>query len=321
MPLISIIIPIYNVELYIERCLLSVANQTMTDGVECILVDDCGTDKSVQIAEDFINSYHGNISFRIIHHEHNRGLSAARNTGIRAAKGEYVYFLDSDDTIIPECMEGFLNLISKYPAVDLLQGFISQNTPYMNQFDERLYYEYTCDRKFIKRALLDYDSLPICAANKMVRRQLILDCEIYFKEGIIHEDNHWSYFLAKYVKSLAIYIKKCYIYTENPVSITKAPNIEKETLSARIIIEDYCKNIDSFMQGEQKVAIFNFLRGTIGNGYFKNESDRKSLLNLFLENCRLYERILINIWDMQKRDSFTEYFLLRCILRLFRIDD
>ena len=83
---ISIIIPIYNVESFVAECLQSVAIQNYQGPIECILVDDCGTDKSIEIANSFIKNYKGDISFQLIHHDKNCGLSAARNTGINAAK-------------------------------------------------------------------------------------------------------------------------------------------------------------------------------------------------------------------------------------------
>ena len=171
----SIIIPIYNVAPYIECCLDSVARQTMTEDVECVLVDDCGTDDSMEIAERYVLNYQGPIRFRIVRHKKNRGLSAARNSGISHATGEYVFFLDSDDRLTPGCMAGFLNIIADHPGVDLIQGLIDQDAPYMNQFSEKTLPAYTEDRAYIKKALLDYDELPVCAANKMVRRQLIVD--------------------------------------------------------------------------------------------------------------------------------------------------
>ena len=85
---ISIIIPIFNVESYISRCLYSVTSQTYKGPTECILVDDCGTDNSITMAEDIINKYQGPIRFRIIKHKFNRGLAAARNTGMNAAISE-----------------------------------------------------------------------------------------------------------------------------------------------------------------------------------------------------------------------------------------
>ena len=101
---VSIIIPIYNVEPYIERCLQSVVSQTYPY-FECILIDDCGNDRSMPFAEQFIQNYSGEIHFRILRHENNCGLSSARNTGMKAANGDYIYFMDSDDAITPECIE------------------------------------------------------------------------------------------------------------------------------------------------------------------------------------------------------------------------
>jgi len=96
---ISIIIPVYNVENYIWKCLDSVIAQKC-DGfnIECILVDDCTPDNSMVIVEDVVNNYHGkDVNFVILHHEVNKGMSIARNTGIDASTGDYVCFLDSDD--------------------------------------------------------------------------------------------------------------------------------------------------------------------------------------------------------------------------------
>ena len=96
---LSIIIPVYHVAPYIEDCLRSVMRQTYQGAMECLIVDDCGTDDSMAIAERTIATYEGPIVFQVLHHERNRGLSAARNTGTLAAKGDYLYYLDSDDEI------------------------------------------------------------------------------------------------------------------------------------------------------------------------------------------------------------------------------
>lgn len=102
---ISVIVPVYNVEPYIERCLRSIMSQTFTDGVECILVNDCTPDKSMEIAERLIEEYKGNIQFRIISHEKNRGIAAVRNTGLDAAQGTYIQYIDSDDYVEPDMLE------------------------------------------------------------------------------------------------------------------------------------------------------------------------------------------------------------------------
>ena len=100
---VSIIIPVYNVVDYIERCWKSVNAQTYSD-IELIFVDDCGTDESISKLETLI-SEGSRFPVQIIKHKKNRGLSAARNTGIEASSGDYVYFLDSDDDLVPSCIE------------------------------------------------------------------------------------------------------------------------------------------------------------------------------------------------------------------------
>ncbi|MFW5517943.1 MAG: glycosyltransferase family 2 protein [Segatella copri] len=114
---ISIIILVYNVEQYIEECLMSVTNQSITEGIECILVDDCGQDNSAAIAKRFVDSYQGDIRFTFIQREKNGGLSAARNTGIKAATGKYVYFLDSDDCLVPSAIETLISIGDKNGAL------------------------------------------------------------------------------------------------------------------------------------------------------------------------------------------------------------
>ena len=315
---ISIIIPVYNVEPYILQCLHSVANQTVTKGIECILVDDCGGDHSIKIAEDFINSYKGNLEFKLFHHQVNGGLSAARNTGIREAQGDYVYFLDSDDMITSDCLEGFLKIIKEHPNVDLIQGLIDQDSLYMNQFSTKEYPTYTDDRKYIKRAILDYDELPVCAANKMVRRQLIIDHHLFFKEGIIHEDNYWSFFLAKHVNSLGVYPEKCYIYTVNPISITKDINISKEIHSSRILVEDFCNNIDDFLKGEQKATILYHLNMIFNNHYYDNAVQKQELFNCLYQRCNILEKCTLRLWGKSKSNRRRKTKIFNLCIRLFK---
>ena len=109
MPKITAIIPIYNVELYIERCLNSVMSQSYND-FECLCIDDCGTDDSIAIVQKIIEK---DSRFRIISHEKNRGLSAARNTGIDNAKGEYIVCIDSDDWVDNTLFEFIVNAFEK----------------------------------------------------------------------------------------------------------------------------------------------------------------------------------------------------------------
>lgn len=145
---ISIIIPVYNVAQYIEECLNSVIAQTYMGDMECLIVDDCGTDDSIAIAKRIIQDYQGNIKFQILYHEHNRGLSAARNTGIEASTGDYLYFLDSDDSIIPECLELMVEILEKYPKAEIVQAgaIVSEKEYKWLEIEEKDLPEYSNDK-------------------------------------------------------------------------------------------------------------------------------------------------------------------------------
>ena len=111
---VSIIIPIYNVEKYVAECLNSVISQTYDHSkIECILVDDCTPDKSMDVVNKIIGEYNGEMTFITRRHKENKGLSAARNTGISIATGEYLYFLDSDDYIYPNSLELLMEGVEK----------------------------------------------------------------------------------------------------------------------------------------------------------------------------------------------------------------
>ena len=112
-PLVSIGIPVYHVEQFIEKCLLSVLNQTYSN-IEIITVDDCGNDKSMDIVYDIQKHHPKGLHIKILKHEVNKGLGEARNTAIDNATGKYIYFLDSDDFIEPEAIELMVNEAEKH---------------------------------------------------------------------------------------------------------------------------------------------------------------------------------------------------------------
>ena len=213
-PKISVIVPVYNVEPYIRECFSSIVAQTYKGEIECIFVDDCGQDRSVEILEELTADYHGTISFTILHHEHNKGLSGARNTGIRHATGDYLYFLDSDDTITPDCIERLVALAEKYPGVEVVQGSAKTTNEWL-QLKQGEVPEYSNSFRWIRKTLLRRSVIPMTAWNKLLKREFLLKNELLFVEGMIHEDEVLNFMLAKYVCSMAFCLNQTYIYKEN----------------------------------------------------------------------------------------------------------
>lgn len=312
----SIIIPIYNVEPYILECLQSVANQTIEDKLECILVDDCGTDNSVSVAEEFLKTYSGAIHFELLRHQKNGGLSAARNTGVRASHGEYLYFLDSDDTIIPRCMEILVEMAERNQADVVIGSYITDDNR-MRQFENIDYPECVSDRGRVKRMMLDYDVIPVTAANRLIRRELIIQNNLFFKEGIIHEDNYWTFFLAKHINRMAICKDNVYNYRLTPGSITNKVNVEKETFAFKTMITDFCNNIDRFEKGAQKRDIFCLLLNAINSHYYKDNNERTQLISCFQKQNGLFINCLLMIVFSVKKCTVVRNKSINLLMKIF----
>ena len=314
---ISVIIPIYNVKDYVLGCLQSVANQTKKNGIECILVDDHGTDNSMEIVEEFVSLYNGIIDFRIYHHDKNKGLSAARNSGIREANGKYLYFLDSDDTIYPNCLNIMFDAAEKYEA-DLVQGSYASDVPYVEQFSKQSLPLFSDNHSFIKKTLLNYDVNPVMAQNRLVKKSIIVKNNLFFKEGIIHEDQYWTFFLAKVINRICFIKDETYYYRKTIGSITNRVNIEKETFAFRTLITDFCANIDNIEIGAQKRTIFCLLLSAISSHYYKNNEEKKMLMQSFERHNNLFVNYWVKLILDLKNGSFSQTLLIKILIKIFK---
>lgn len=241
---ISIIIPIYNVEPYVQRCLKSVIAQDLGQAeIECLIVDDCGQDRSMEIVCQIIAGYSGPIRFEILRHESNRGLSAARNTGLRQAKGDYVMFIDSDDYLLPDNIHYFIDNLNKNPEVDMVMGNVQNckggNLLIHNIMEPCLINDQTV---FFQRMLRH--QIYLYAWNKLIRRSILLDNAIFFIDGILYEDQSWSYQLFSHIKSVLLLPKVTYIYEYNQSSIVNTTfTLEK----ADKVVSSYVISINSIL--------------------------------------------------------------------------
>ena len=205
--LVSVIVPIYNVEKYIRKTVESIISQNYKN-LEIILVDDGSPDNSIDICAKYAKQY-SNIVFI---HKINGGVSDARNAGIQIARGEYLMFLDSDDY-----WEGTTILSD-------LQKIITENNPdtifnYMSSvYPDKIVNHYINRDKLIGSFRGDFQGLyqdgiylgfPF---TKTIKRELILKNHLFFIKGRSFEDVVWSFFLTKYISSYAIYKNCFYMY-------------------------------------------------------------------------------------------------------------
>ncbi len=239
---VSIVIPVYNVENYIEECLRSIMSQSYTN-FECILVDDCGKDKSIEIAKSIISEYKGEAEFKIIGKGVNSGVSASRNYGIREAKGDFLLFVDSDDRLLPESLNKFIEKVKVHPGVDIVQGNSEIEDPKdmrasVSRYKVGTHPEFLNDASLIPKTMLHW-TFPITAWNKFLRRSFIIDNNLFFKEGIVHEDLLWVWMTHKYVKSISFIDEDTYWYrTKNANSIMGTSDCTKSFVS-RIKVYEY----------------------------------------------------------------------------------
>lgn len=235
---VSIIIPIYNVERYLDDCLKSVLTQSYYD-LEIILVDDASPDNCPQICDEYAKADDRII---VVHRKKNGGLSAARNSGLAVAKGEYVYFLDSDDRVFPDTIASMVKMSEKYPGVDLVQGNIEiqgKHSHYSDVIGQQP--EFVAYNGGSQTPL--YRACPVTAWNKLIRRSLLADNNITFVEGLLHEDEMFRWDMHRLVKSVAIVKEFTYWYrTDNQSSIMVATKKAKLMNHSVSILERACKD-------------------------------------------------------------------------------
>mgnify|MGYP000943202951 FL=1 len=202
---LSIIIPIYNVEDTLQRCLESVLTQ-MDERIEIILIDDGSTDSSGKIAED-MTANKGNC--RLIHQE-NKGLSAARNAGIEVAKGDYLTFIDSDDFVAEGTYDALLAVLAAHPDYDILY--------YGSATRQRLLTFTDTTIGSIRDYWLSGAHLHTYACNKLFRRELF--AQTRFPEGRVFEDVYTYPYLLQQAKVVATTAVGMYYYCQNDKGIT-----------------------------------------------------------------------------------------------------
>lgn len=232
-PLVSVIIPVYKVESYLRQCVDSVLAQTYTD-FEIILVDDGSPDGCPAICDE----YAAKDSRVKVMHKENGGLSDARNVGIKGAKGEYLLFLDSDDYLDTEFK--YINAVIDFILSTRLDVYFLrsiQEIPSHSHWTTK----YVCTVHSRKRFLLrTFFSVPYQAAWLfIVKRAFIVDGNLFFKKGILHEDEEWMpRILLENRCPVGIISLPLYVYRkERPGSIVNTRSEKSVSVKADFIIQ------------------------------------------------------------------------------------
>ncbi len=315
----SVIVPIYNVENYLTECIESILSQTFSD-FEIILVDDGSPDKSGEICDKYA-SFHSNIN--VIHKE-NGGLSDARNAGINAAQGEFLVFIDSDDFFDDDkFLEKLDKIIAKKDAeivIYSMKHFKNNDRNYIPSrviFDDPKWNSFGSFEETLIE-LLKENKLIISACSNAVKREIVLERQLFFKNGIVSEDIEWAMRLYSKEQKIAFLNEQPYIYRAGRVGSITSSMKEKNFNDLFDIIKNFADKFSGSNNNIEKLLL-NYIayQYVILCGILVRAKDTK-FKNSLIKQMKNY-KWLMN-YDMcpkvKKAKSIYSFFGLRVMIKV-----
>lgn len=283
--ILSIIVPMYNVELYVEKCLLSCMRQDVPHcDYEIIVVNDGSTDNSLEIAENVASQF-DNIK---IYSQSNSGLSVARNTGLEHAHGKYVWFVDSDDWIENNCLKEIVRCLCTN-GLDILQ------LQYRECYDNvKLNKDFYCKVEGVRngKELMSNGGLPIPAPFAIYRKSLLDENKLNFYPGIFHEDCEFKpkvLFFADRCTSLDIVVYNYYQRTGGSITSTVNSKHAFDYLRVAISIHNFYFNI---ARGECAFYFHNYISMIINNALYTVANKEKEFSHELYKHRYLFKHLL-----------------------------
>ncbi len=283
-PIISVLIPVYNVEKYIEKCLTSLFTNTFAVKCEFIITDDCSTDNSIVIAKQVLSKFPSlfdNVKF--LYHAQNKGLAGARKTGLQAATGKYILNVDSDDYVEPNFLEEFIFKAQETNSDLIGCGYFIENenksTDYIQDFSNN---KIECLKKIISD---EYKSYLWC---KLFKREIILKNNLGPVEGInLWEDYVFCIQYFSYSNSFSSIQKPLYHYIQRNNSLVHEQMTEKKA-SDMINAINYSEN---FLRK-------NFTKEIFENNFYKELNTKKNAVKYYtiIEGSLILQKKFYKIW-------------------------
>ena len=295
--MISVIVPVYNVEEYLEECLESIKQQTFTD-IEVILVNDGSTDGSMEICERFCQK---DSRFKLINQE-NQGQSVARNRGVKESVGKFIMFVDSDDVINKNLLEVLLPYMKT--EVDIVECRMTRKKEefYLNKPSKIVF------KGNAKEAILnciEIKEVKFCPVTKLYRREIVE--KVPFLEGYIYEDVFTGINYLKHMRKIVVVDYIGYHYRVRPNSTMTKSYTEKDL----DIFKVGNQLIDSFKDDEDMLPYIGYFMFYIGHGHYLKDGINK--MNIYAD---LYEDFIRKAAFIakQSKEVVRKYRLLRLYL-------
>lgn len=210
-------------------------------------MDDCGQDNSMEICDRLSADYQGPIRFKVLHHDHNRGLSAARNTGTDAATGEWIFYLDSDDELSPDAIALLVAETDKHTDIEMVVGNVISDSDqdFYNLRFETYPYRIIQNNQLIRYLYFKPQNvIPVVAWNKLIRKEFLKNNGIIFKDGIIHEDELWTFQIIKNINSISLIEERTYNHHSRSGSIMRTIDKFESAKNWTCILNEMTDRID-----------------------------------------------------------------------------
>ena len=295
--MISVIVPVYNAEEYLEECLESIKNQTYTN-IEVILVNDGSTDGSKEICEQYCEK---DNRFKLVNQE-NQGQSVARNLGVAESVGQFIMFVDSDDVVRENIVEVLLSYMKE--DVDLVECNLVRNQEELKMNKTiRVIFEDNSTEAIMN--CISFKKVKFCPVTKLYRREIVE--KVSFLEGFIYEDVYTGINYLRYIRKMVVIDYIGYYYRVHPNS-TMTKSFNEKDLDIFFVGN---KLIDSFKDDENMLPYIGYFMFYIGHGhYLKDGINKKS------PYVNLYEDFIRNAAFIakQSKEVVQKYRLLRLYL-------
>lgn len=271
---VSVIVPFYNVENYIEKCLQTLVGQTLDD-IEIILVNDGSKDRSMVVVEKFLEQYPEKIVYL---EKENGGLSDARNYAIPYAKGEYIAFLDSDDYVEKTMYKDMYELAKKEDS-DMVECNFYWEYPGKKKEDVGIVYNG-------KKEMLE--KVRVVAWNKLIKKEVLEKSKVTFPKGYRYEDVEFTYKLIPYLDKVSFLKKPCIHYIQREGSISNNQNERnKEIFDVLEHVIDFYKENDLYDEYKDELEYiyirYAFCSSLLRIIKIKDEFVQRKLLDLTWE--------------------------------------
>ncbi len=233
---LSIVIPVYNVEKYIEKCLDSIFTQGLKDNIEVIIVNDGTPDKSMDIVYKYTKTY----PLTIINQQ-NQGLSTARNNGLKVAHGEYIWFVDSDDTLLPGSIDKITKVLNSHIGIDVIATILLQQ----KESDGTTALEYTPDFSVNTGREYMFRGNRLGASQRYIlRRNFLLDNNLLFMSNVYHEDGEFGHKMMYLAKTVYVMPDPVYCYllrSSGSIMSTRNMKMNYDLIAIYKELEKFCK--------------------------------------------------------------------------------